>query len=106
MIPNPDTEIVTLEHVLPENPGKNWGKIDPEVAQAFYRRIGNLALLERPINEEIGNRSFSVKKPFLESAPFSLTRAVAKYSDWGPDEISERQKMLGELAVATWPLRP
>ena len=57
MVPNDNKELVNLEHILPENPGKNWGKIDPEVAKAFYKRIGNMALLSAPINSEIGNKA-------------------------------------------------
>jgi len=105
MIPNPDTDVVSLEHVLPENPDASW-KIKPEVAEAFYKRIGNLALLSTPINNSVtvGNNGFTVKKPFLAASPFKLTKEIANYSDWGPDQISKRQAILAELAVKTWPL--
>jgi hypothetical protein len=105
MIPNPDTDIVSSEHVLPENPDASW-KVKPEVAEAFYKRIGNLALISTPINnsDEYGNQTFAIKKPFLAAAPFALTKEIASYSDWGPDQISQRQLKLADLAVKTWPL--
>ena len=78
MIPNEDTNVVNLEHVLPENPGEKWGSIPSEVAKAHYKRIGNLALLSNPINSAVGNDSFAEKKPFLKDAPFTLTKAIAK----------------------------
>lgn len=105
LIPNPDTDVVSLEHVLPENPGPNW-KVKAEIAEAYYKRIGNLALLSTPINNSatVGNSDFAVKKPFLQQAPFTLTQEIANYSQWGPDQISERQLALAKLAVKTWPL--
>ena len=105
MIPNPDTDVVNLEHVLPENPDPTW-KVKREVAEAFYKRIGNLALLFAPINgsDQYGNQTFTIKKPFIAAAPFELTKEIATYPDWGPDQIAQRQLKLAELAVKTWPL--
>jgi len=60
-IPNEDI-VVNLEHVLPENPGDGWGHILPEVAAAYYRRIGNLVLLQATKNSIIGNSSFKDKR--------------------------------------------
>jgi Protein of unknown function DUF262/Protein of unknown function (DUF1524) len=105
LIPNPDTDAVSLEHVLPENPDSGWG-VAPDVAEAFYKRMGNLALLSTPVNndDEVGNKAFVVKKPFLQAAPFKLTQEIAAYSKWGPEEIGKRQEALAKLAVETWPL--
>jgi hypothetical protein len=104
LIPNPDTDAVSVEHVLPENPDPSWN-VKPEIAEAFYRRIGNMVLLSTPINNDrdVGNKKFSVKQPFYASAPFELTKAVALFQDWGPDQIAERQEGLAKLAVKTWP---
>jgi hypothetical protein len=106
LVPNPETDVVSLEHVLPENPDPKWN-VKSEVAQAFYKRIGNLALLSTPINNDsgYGNSEFSIKKPLLAAAPFKLTQEIARYSKWEPDEIAQRQSLLAELAVKTWPLR-
>lgn len=105
MIPNPDTDAVSLEHVLPEKPDGSWN-IKPDVAEATYKRIGNLALLSTPINNstEVANNGFPIKKPFLAAAPFELTKQIAASTGWGPDQITERQKQLANLAVKTWPL--
>lgn len=105
LVPNPDTDIVSLEHVLPENPDSSWG-VAIDVAEAFYKRMGNLALLSTPINnsDEVGNKPFFEKKPSLAAAPFKLTQEIATYSKWGPEEIGKRQERLAKLAVETWPL--
>jgi Protein of unknown function DUF262/Protein of unknown function (DUF1524) len=105
LIPNDDQEVITLEHVLPENPGTNWPNIDAEVAAAVYRRIGNMVLLKATPNAIIGNKSFAEKKATLKAVSgYLLTLQVAKKPSWGVKEISERQARLAALAVQTWPV--
>lgn len=43
-VPN-DGKPVTLEHVLPQKPGKGWEHVSPEDAKANYNRLGNQAFL-------------------------------------------------------------
>ena len=102
-IPN-ESIVINLEHVLPENPGPNWPKIDPETAGAYYKRIGNMVLLQATKNTMAGNSSFSDKKPFLSASKYYWTSIVTQESDWGPQEINSRQKKLAALAVTTWPI--
>ncbi len=55
LIPNSNEDVVTLEHVLPENRSSAWGIVEADIARAYYKRIGNLALLKKKINVAIGN---------------------------------------------------
>jgi hypothetical protein len=103
-VPSDDGNSINLEHVLPENPGPNWPGLDADTAQACYRKIGNLVLLQASKNTLIGNSPFDKKQPVLKTSGFGLTASVADKVSWGPKEISERQKELAELAVKTWPL--
>lgn len=108
-IPNEDT-VINLEHILPENPGKKWGKIPPEIAVAYYRRIGNLALLQASKNSNIGNDEITDKLPILSATPYLLTQDAAHEAMlhdpplWGADQINNRQARLAKLAIKTWPL--
>lgn len=104
LVPNEEEEDINLEHVLPENPGANWAQVDPDVATAYYNRIGNLVLLKAKKNSTIGNASFAEKKPVLASSAFILTAEVGKQRGWDKTKIQERQKRLSKLAVETWPL--
>lgn len=104
LIPNEEQEVITLEHVLPENPESNWPEIEAEVASAYYRRLGNLVLLKATKNSLIGNSTFADKKPLLKLSEYKLTSEVAANRTWGIREIQERQANLAKLAVATWPL--
>jgi len=104
-VPNQDEQVVNLEHVLPESPSAEW-RLEPELMQAYYRRLGNLALIQRTPNEDMGNAGFvSTKKAILSNSDFELTSAIGKYDDWGPGEIDKRQEQLAELAIKTWPLK-
>lgn len=95
---------INLEHVLPENPGDNWPGIDPDVARAHFKRIGNLVLLQASQNVFVGNSDFNTKKKTLGASGFELTSEIATSPAWGPKEIVERQGRLAELAIKTWPL--
>ncbi len=103
-IPNEDTTAINLEHILPENPGPGWGHIDSETAAAYHRRIGNMVLLQAAKNTQIGNSSYSDKKPILLSSAYKLTQGAGQASSWGLKEITERQKSLATIALKTWPV--
>lgn len=103
-VPNEET-IITLEHILPENPGANWPAIDSAVASAVYKRIGNLVLLPVSENGDLGNKSFADKKPAFKDSGYLLTKEVEKAATWGVAEIKSRQERLAKLALKTWPLK-
>lgn len=101
-VPNEDVQAVNLEHILPVTPSDEW-KIEDDVAQAYYRRIGNMVLLNTTDNVEIGNKNFAEKKQMFKGHPYILTKEVAAYRKWGPEEIEKRQAKLAELAPFVWP---
>ena len=103
-VPNEDT-VITLEHVLPENPGENWPDIEAAIHSTYYRRLGNMALLAATLNSDIGNDPFAEKKKVLASSDYQLTKEIASQVSWRPSEIEERQQRLAALAVQAWPLR-
>jgi hypothetical protein len=103
-VPSDEEQSINLEHILPENPSSGWSHIDPDTAAAYYKRLGNMVILQVTKNSEIGNASFAAKKPTLKESAFRLTSEVSDYSAWGIKEINDRQKKLAQLAVKTWPL--
>lgn len=102
-VPNEDT-VINLEHILPENPSEDWKHLDAETARTYYKRLGNMVLLQAAKNNAIGNKGFIEKKPIFNVSAYALTSQVAKNNTWGATEIVERQKRLAELAVKTWSL--
>ena len=99
-----DGKAVTLEHILPVNPGNEWKHFNDEEAKIYYNRLGNQALLAATVNSTIGNVGFSVKKKALGASPFSLTKVAASGSNWDIARIIDRQKKLAQLGAKAWPL--
>jgi hypothetical protein len=103
-IPNDDTQVINLEHILPAEPEEHWPHFDEEVVGIYSRRIGNLALLLAKSNSELRSDKFASKKDIYKDSPYELTRMVAKVPAWTKDAIAERQRVLAGLALKAWPL--
>jgi hypothetical protein len=101
---NDDGQILTLEHVLPENPSVGWPPIDVETAEHVHRRLGNMTLLRSNANSTAGNKTFDEKKKvYSESSGLLLTKDILAYSSWGLVQINERQVKMASVAIKTWP---
>ena len=98
----------TIEHVLPKSGTylTYWPNFDEREHSDNVFRIGNITLLSQADNriEEAFNRSFSKKKEIYKNSAISLTRDIAKISDWSPEEIQQRQVRLAKLAAKVWDL--
>ncbi len=93
----------TLEHILPENPGANWPQFTERQAEDNLYRLGNMTLLERTINRELGSGSATEKLKQFADSGFVITQEIAsKNDDWNPERISARQKRMAEIAVKHW----
>jgi len=103
LIPDENTDIVNLEHILPRSPRPGtWRNFEPVAVEQFSTKLGNLCLLLKSDNRAGKNDEFSAKKPFFAKSSLELTRDVAAFSDWTPDAIAKRQKGLAKLAPTTW----
>jgi len=103
--PLQNPEKVTLEHILPENPNNltsDWGDFDENKHRSYYKRIGNLTLLDKDINSEIKNGKFDFKKRFYNTSEILITKNIAKYDKWTSSEIEKRQKEFAEKAIQIW----
>jgi len=105
LVPNPDQDVVNLEHVLPQSAGDAWKHIDADTANAYYRRIGNVVLMRAGANAAVGNEAFEGKKLQYAASELRLTSEVATFGSWGPEDIEKRQAALAKMAVKTWPFK-
>ena len=83
--------------------------------------LGNLTLLEQPLNGSIHNNLFEEKKPAFASSNLYLTRSLVKldnvgvnnavtrtnqllleFDHWDDKTIAERQEMLYKVALKIW----
>lgn len=110
---NHDHRIVSIEHVLPQNPAKDseWMTLFPEETERGYwtHRLANLVLLSRSKNSKARNYSFERKKKeyFVSrdgTSSFPLTSQVLATDRWTPDHLETRQKELLKKCQEIWSL--
>lgn len=96
-----DVADVTIEHVLPENPGAEWETFGHEDRRRDTVRLGNLTPLEPQLNKLLGAADFASKRETYQQSKFHLTRAIAA-SEWTPSALRARQATMADLAVGIW----
>lgn len=107
-----DHAIITVEHVLPQNPraGSQWETWfpDPEVRKQWVHRLGNLALLSRKKNSSASNYDFDKKKDSYFKrkgvSPFQITTQVISEPEWTEDVLKKRQDELLKKLSDVWKL--
>lgn len=118
--------VLEIEHILPNNPQANLRqKFEGENPGAQYddwkNRLGNLTLLEKPINIVAGNDFFTVKKAEYRKCKYYLTSSLAElttvgqntsinrinekleaFDDWSAANIEKRHELLIGLIRDVW----
>jgi hypothetical protein len=105
--------IVSVEHVLPQNPGpgSQWLLDFPNEADRalWVNKLANLVLLTRRKNSQAGNLDFKDKKAKYFStkagvANFALTSMVLAEHAWTLDSLKQRQVDLMSAIEKLWRL--
>ena len=106
-----DHSIVSVEHVLPQNPaeGSKWLDDFSEEEQAYWtHRLANLVLLSHRKNSSASNLEFDRKKAeyFRRGGvtPFVLTTQVVDTEEWTPAVLERRQRDLVGRLKTEWRL--
>ncbi|MGW4535415.1 GmrSD restriction endonuclease domain-containing protein [Nocardia sp. NPDC004340] len=102
---------LTIEHVLPQQPGPEWLEAlaaeagDGETAEDLHERIvhtlGNLTLTGE--NSRLSNHPFQRKQDLLKGSHLEMNRRIAGTEHWGAAEIETRAAELAEQAIRLWP---
>lgn len=105
-----DHSVITVEHVLPQNPASNseWLKNFSNPEQ-YVHKIGNLVLLTRAKNSQARNYDFQKKKmSYFQTnngvSSFALTTQVIQETEWTPEVLLSRQQRLISLLQKEWRL--
>lgn len=103
---DPESDLYTIEHILPENADDTWGAFSfAEINRSVYR-IGNLTLLEKKLNREADQQHYSDKTPFFLRSNCRLTKSIPDhYNTWNEDKLAARQKELAKHAKAIWKIQ-
>lgn len=98
-----ESDSISVEHILPQHPASGWSAFGEEEADVMVYRLGNMTLLNKGQNRDLGNSEFIIKKSVLAVSNFELTRKVTEdNSDWTPERIAARQKTMAKIATGVW----
>lgn len=119
-----------IEHILPDNPKAelraSWAAENPNADYDDYKnRLGNLTLLEKPINIVAGNDFYTAKQVEYGKSGNYLTRSLKAltnvgqntsisrinaqleaFPNWNTTSIEQRQEMLIALVKEIWKTAP
>lgn len=119
-----------IEHILPNKPEADlrskWATENPGMVYDDYKnRLGNLTLLEKPINIVAGNDFYTAKQSEYSKSGNYLTRSLVALTDvgkntsisrinakleafrgWNASTIEKRHAMLVALAQDVWKTTP
>lgn len=119
-----------IEHILPDRPGADlrakWTIENPGIVYDDYKnRLGNLTLLEKPINIVAGNDFYTDKQVEYSKSGNYLTRSLVTltevgqntsisrinakleaFPEWNAETIEKRHTMLITLAQEIWRTHP
>ncbi len=102
--PVENSQIITLEHVLPRKPEGNWPQFSDDDVRLHSTRLGNLVLMRASENSAFKSAGFLDKRAAYAQSSYSLTSMVGDMAEWTVDTIAGRQRELAKLAVKTWPV--
>jgi len=100
-----ESKSVSVDHIIPRSK-KISAAADGSNSKTreLQHALANLALLERSINNSIGDLEYPEKGKKLADSEFLLTSQLAELSDFGDTEIEQRQQLLLDLAMKAWPI--
>jgi hypothetical protein len=119
-----------IEHILPNTPSVDllvkWEAENPNMSYDNYKnRLGNLTLLEKPINIVAGNDFFDMKLSEYSKCGNYFTRSLVKltevgqntsisrvnrklksFDSWTFSDIERRHQLIIDLVLEVWATKP
>lgn len=97
------SDLFTVEHILPESADESWGNFDNEAINRSIYRLGNFTLLEKTLNKEADDLQYEKKKKIYSKSNCKLTLSlVEQYSEWNEGNLSLRQKEMAKDSKSIW----
>jgi Protein of unknown function (DUF1524)/Protein of unknown function DUF262 len=99
---------LNIEHILPKEYKKEDGWVlywpDSAVADEWYPKLGNLALVGKKDNVKMSNSRYDKKKPTLGGSPYPLTQLAGRKEQWDLETVKQHHHDLIKLAAQVWDL--
>jgi len=103
---DPESDLFTIEHILPENADDTWGNFTFEEINRSVYRIGNLTLLEKKLNREADQKAYVEKIVLFAQSNSELTKTLHdNFNTWNEDKLAARQRELAKHAKAIWKIQ-
>lgn len=100
---DPQSDLYTIEHILPENATEEWGEFTWEEINRSVYKIGNLTLLEKNLNKDAAQKAYSEKIKIYNTSNSKITQSISEnYHTWNEDKVSARQRELAKHAKSIW----
>ena len=100
-------DAITIEHILPQNPSKNWTLTKAEIEnlqQKYLHTIANLTLSGN--NGELSNKSFLEKRDMPDkgyaASRLFLNKYLAKIDKWDETELVNRLDAITKRFFEIW----
>lgn len=98
-----ESDAYNIEHIMPESIKEGWEHIEDRDHEQYLYRLGNMTILNKGVNRDLGNTGFEIKKEAFAKSEFEITKRVAsENSRWDPDRIAAHQKWQARQATAIW----
>lgn len=100
-----DSKGVSVEHIFPKGttpPLRSDGTTS--LISELQLSLPNLTLLERSINNSLGDGDFHSKQPHYEKSSFKMTVDLKSFDDFNDDAIAVRRDQIIRLSLKAWPI--
>jgi Protein of unknown function DUF262/Protein of unknown function (DUF1524) len=98
-----DSDTLTLEHVLPQNPTSGWDAFPEQDTDELASRLGNVTLLPKSQNRDLANQPYSEKRRAYQDCAITLTKKLGEENAyWTPDRLAARQNWMAQQATSIW----
>lgn len=96
-----DYDNVNIEHIIPQKP-ESWGLKRSEIKD-YVHRIGNLTLISKRLNSQMGNIDLENKLPILKKSALKINKDLvddieSNNNIWDENSILDRSKKLASIA--------
>lgn len=96
-----DYDNVNIEHIIPQKP-ESWGLTRSEIKD-YVHRIGNLTLISKRLNSQMGNIDLENKLPILKKSGLKINEDLifdieSNNNIWDEKSILDRSKKLASIA--------
>ena len=97
-----DFDNVNMEHILPQNPCKEWNLKKREI-KPYVNKLGNLTLVSKRFNSKVGNKTIPDKISSYAESEIVMTKQLVDYLKgldhvWGEEQIKIRQNEFADIA--------